>query len=909
MFPTLEEREEIAIESFLEDLIWTDSVEVQKTSPDGIAPNIRCYEIKTTKANALDSKVALDDQKIQSQNDQYIDLLPWIYLQFPLGLNETKALESFLENQSTNKHSGIFQQDLSEDDEEDKLSFLNSYDIKIPCLLTGTEKENLLGDFDLPTKLSEIENTPLDVLLRQLDKLEQRIYTPSSDLSQISTGQQEKALLFFRHTLNVYNIGADDAIKIKQVNDIYSAVTFFCSRLQNRLELQKKPPESLITKCRTVSQAYHDAYNVIMIQRKCFRHKQFSEEFKDVLIDSATTEPNKCELGLELLLPSKYKKENNDEINEIQYLVLYFLRLAESKGYIKNGDEVRAPVFYDKQHTFTYKSVMTISDFVAEAIKDYEKDTETWKICMMKNHREKVIAELKATHSPQFPTRQKERTLFSFPEGIYSTQYKQFFHWSMVNALPFKSKGIAVAKFHKDQHFRNEMYELILELADRDWYALPTPILFTIWDAQGYSEEVKRFLCMCIGRMFQKFGTDNWQFILWCIGKAGTGKSTLAKIFEYIFEEGDCGSLSQIIEKQFGLHNFFEPNVKFVVTASDVSKGIGLPLPILLNWISAEAVQIPRKGRIAIHRKMDIPFLMCSNILALKDTDNALARRVAFLHHNLTVKNLKTYLLEYIVKYELAIIIKKCTEAYWTCLIDHGHENIWDFIPKYFKEKREEISSESNSIRAFLRSNRVLLISDYDRNSQEEMLRHFDPRYITPLEKLEAQYNEYCTHQQLKSDSCIAWNEQNYKPALESLGCFVFPYNGLWPWNGTMQGQPPTNVYDEPFVYGCCLAADFKTYYQAYAQQRQEAALHDHPAAFRSQEMDEKLSAGINGTDQVYDIEDIDEGKEARKKKRKARDGVFAQDPPSKRLHRAPRRRGGKRKRVPTSASSQTDPT
>jgi hypothetical protein len=650
--------------------------------------------------------------------------------------------------------------------------------------------------------------------------LEDKITKVLPELLHSKEKIDQKALLLQRHVLSVFGISEEEGINVKKLSGAWGGVRWFCKTVESRLnaaQFNNDPEydESLLHQCTRVSETYYDAFKMLMGQRKLWKKSQLYQDppFQDFMPDEEEVSADECELGMEAFLPKEKKEGGNFQY--MHFLLLFYLRLAKSKGLIKRGNQVKYPIMRGKQCTYDYALKGTIQEFVSQAVRDETKNAEAWKhVYQNKGAREALVRNLEYIDNEKFPTRIKDRTLFGFWPGIFSTKYNEFLFWSQVNARQFQSRGIAIAKYH-DTNFQNEMYELILELAGGDWYALPTPNLFRIWDAQGYDEEVKRFLCMCGGRMFQKLGTDNWQFILWCIGKSGTGKSTFIKIFEYIFDRSDVGTISQNFEEKFGLNNFFEPEPKFIVLAPDVSKGIGLPLPIMLNWISAELVQVPKKGGIARQEKLDIPCMVCSNKIALTDIASALGRRTAFLNHEVPVTQVNTQLSKWIVDHELAIIIKKFTMAYWDFFMRYADQDIWTWIPKYFKDTRDEMSTRGNALKTYFKSSRIIvlpkaqLICD-DPHKKLDIL-DFDPRYTCPLERIQDDYIQWAnsTH----PSDFVEWHKDNYELVFQELKLIPFEYTGNWPFT-SVTGLENESYMNSQFIYGCCLRADYFSFYK-----------------------------------------------------------------------------------------------
>lgn len=86
------------------------------------------------------------------------------------------------------------------------------------------------------------------------------------------------------------------------------------------------------------------------------------------------------------------------------------------------------------------------------------------------------------------------------------------------------------------------------------WWDIPTPTLSTIFNDQDIPIDAQKVAFAMIGRLLYDTGEmDKWEVILWILGRAGTGKSTLCKIAQLFYQQDDVAILSNNIEEQFGL--------------------------------------------------------------------------------------------------------------------------------------------------------------------------------------------------------------------------------------------------------------------------------------------------------------------------------------------------------------------
>lgn len=764
------------------------------------------------------------------------DLLQWHYLELP-ELHENKILQSKLPTPTPlGQPIDVKKENKRKQVEPNtnpllNLSFLHQSTLQIPLKFAHDISNSTTNLMEiLRIKIDEVKFLSPESIENTLHFLEELVSTPTVKEDKL---QEFVSLRVIRHVLALFHLSEKDGIDYAELIKRYEGIQLWLTEASLRCDSLAR--EDLQNRCTQLGKVFYSAYNFLVIQRKYFYDGKLQSHphFQDFIKEDDASVPTLCETGLEQFISGK------EELKKMHYLLIYYMQYAESKGFRKGGDMVYAPrMLSNGQPTYEFVQYGDMDKFINSAINNSRTlSTVIWQWVYEGNNRKQLKDNLIFLENSKFPTLTKNRSLFAFEDGIYHTQLDRLFSWEEVNHLPFRENKVAVAKFHRDVYFRNEIYELILAKTG-DWYSLPTPYLSKIWEAQGYSEEVKRFCCMCGGRMLQKLGTDNWQFMLWCIGTRGTGKTTFANLFSHIYSKEDVGTLSQIIEEKFGMQHFFDPTPKFVVVAPDLSKGLGLPLPIFLNWISAESACLPRKNKGAIERDLDIPFIAASNIMALQDIKDALARRCAFLKFSKTIRKSNTRLLDYIVKYELPIIIKKFTLAYWDYFQKYGHEDIWSWIPEYFQDTRAEMAAESNSIRFWLkRSGKIDVLHQDIRNLKSE----HDHLMCTPLARLEDAYNEWKKTLGTKDrENALKWTYENYYPVFEDLKCQLFQYTGMWPPGSKMSQHKMEN---EILVKNVVIVEDAKKHFQAMENLRKKLVSPEESKSFQPQ--DEPISTNL----------------------------------------------------------------
>jgi len=101
-----------------------------------------------------------------------------------------------------------------------------------------------------------------------------------------------------------------------------------------------------------------------------------------------------------------------------------------------------------------------------------------------------------------------------------------------------------------------------------DWFDIPTPNFDRILDYQEFEPAVQRWMFVFIGRLIYPLNEhDAWQVIPFLKGTASSGKSTLINVAKQLFDPVDVGTMSNNIEKKFGLSAFAD---KYIFLAPEI---------------------------------------------------------------------------------------------------------------------------------------------------------------------------------------------------------------------------------------------------------------------------------------------------------------------------------------------------
>ena len=181
-----------------------------------------------------------------------------------------------------------------------------------------------------------------------------------------------------------------------------------------------------------------------------------------------------------------------------------------------------------------------------------------------------VIDNISKCIDPQFPEISKRRHVWSFKNGVFVGKewvpdrgaYECRFYPYESNAFKCLDPTIIACKYF-DQQFDDFSH------IER-WQDIPTPNFDTVLKYQKFEDEVCNWAYVMGGRLcFDVGDLDGWQIIPFFKGIARSGKSTLiTKVFKKFYENEDVGTLSNNIEKKFGLSAikdcfmFIAPEVK-----------------------------------------------------------------------------------------------------------------------------------------------------------------------------------------------------------------------------------------------------------------------------------------------------------------------------------------------------------
>jgi hypothetical protein len=454
--------------------------------------------------------------------------------------------------------------------------------------------------------------------------------------------------------------------------------------------------------------------------------------------------------------PSCMERVNVFDFNKTtnyQQLLFGIKHRITEKNYRKSGDKcMRLKRTEDGYNTRYWMEVEPIKEF-CNRIADASNNFKLWK-CATHPPGNLNTAITRLTDSNEgFKDVVKDRHIFSYRNGIYVTNWVNPETEIMTGKwYPYLSavKGIEIGAIEEnrvackyfDAHF--EDYTHI-----NDWYDIPTPHFQSILDYQEFSPEVCRWLyTLAIGRFLYEVGEcDDWQVLVYLLGKAKTGKSTIcAGVCKGIFDAEDVGTLSNNGEKKFGLSALYN---KLAFVAPEVKENCSLEQSEFQSMISGEVVSIAEKFKTAFSVKWTTPSVWAGNqVPNYSDNSGSISRRLVVFEFVKTVVHANTQLGK-LLRAEIPLLVQKGNMAYLEAIRDHGTKDLWDgVLPEYFSRTSANVQEQSNSLVAFMNSPHVIE----------------DPEASTDHDSLIDAFNNFC---RLNNMPKVRWNKPFYDTVFE----------------------------------------------------------------------------------------------------------------------------------------------
>lgn len=562
----------------------------------------------------------------------------------------------------------------------------------------------------------------------------------------------------FQNLLDIFQVSSADDLIPQRINDIHKAD--WNSYIDLRDELTNRCDEELTVDererfSRFQETIFHAHQSVMMFMRSANCNGSFPTPVTPETI-------------------FWYSPLSTKDMTPFHYLVLYLLGELSRRRYRRFDGHVYKQVFIGTYPTHAWEELCDIKTIV-RLLCDKETHCEMWKHSNMGGNFEQCVKYLSNCCDMEFPDVNAKRRVWSFRDGIYDasddsfTTYDQFIDEHLVSCKLI------------DKDFHHAYFSTPSLVASKLGFSdLKTPLFDSIFEPQKWDQQMLWWMFVFIGRLFYEVSElDSWQVIPFMKGVAGTGKSTVIKVIQMMYNPADVGVISNNIEKKFGLSTIYNKTI-FVVP--ELKGDFAMDQADFQSMVTGETLSMPVKNGNPKTGTWTTPGIMAGNESAgWEDKSGSISRRIVvfpFLH-KVPQEKLNPGLMDEIKEDEMPKIIRKSALAYHDAVQRYSTGDIWQALPSRIREEKKKLQYSTNPLFAFISSDNVALSDD------EYTLESI---FVTKLKSFAA----------LKfPNSSITFNEDFYSYIFSDFGLSIRKDTLPWPRSST------TNVQKQNYLFGC----------------------------------------------------------------------------------------------------------
>lgn len=467
---------------------------------------------------------------------------------------------------------------------------------------------------------------------------------------------------------------------------------------------------------------------------------------------------------------------NLEDLKPPQVFILFLLGSMHRKKYRRLADKVYEQIFIDGRATRAWKERCSIAAQV-QSFSTKEKNFLMWQI--MTERLEPTVKYLTECNDAEFPDLVPNRRVWSFEDGVYDASEDTFcFYAQHTDDNVVASK--LIRKPFAAVYFQGQPVPSAPRLT---YEQIPTPLFDSIFAPQNWGPDMIFWMFAFIGRLFYETNSaDSWQVIPFLKGVAGTGKSTVIKVVQAMYNPSQVGVLGNNSQKQFGLSSIVGKTI-FIVP--EVKGDFQLDQAEFQSVVTGEEVSLAVKHESPWVGKFVVPGLMAGNEApGYLDKSGSISRRMVVLDfpNRLQPAAIDPTLLTRLLASELPAIIRKAAISYLKAVEDHGNSDIWTSLPVRMLEERKKLQYSVDPLFSFINSERVELGPE---------LYTLESIFISQLK----------TYASLKfSTSAIIWNEDHYQLLFADYDLQVVTCEKNWP-------PSSDNMTYNTFITGCSVAS------------------------------------------------------------------------------------------------------
>jgi hypothetical protein len=487
-----------------------------------------------------------------------------------------------------------------------------------------------------------------------------------------------------------------DILAIKGIRDKQRTYLINLKNHSRDLKIHKKEPNddgmTIVRRINNILKQLSDGYENIR------RHYISFER-----VDNPTALPQFSTSGD----PSTMDEEELEKTTPFQMCLLHSLDQTYKSGYRRYKGQCCEEIKTIEGHrTRAWQTKFTIEQFVY-SLAQKDDDFTMWKNFTSRgNVYRDVVDNMSKCTDAQFPEITKRRHVWSFKNGVFVGK-----EWIPDRGVhdccfyPYESKEFRcldptiIACKYFDQQFDDFSH------VER-WQDIPTPFFDSVLKYQQFDKDVCDWAYVMGGRLCYDVGEmDAWQVIPFFKGIARSGKSTLiTKVFKKFYENEDVGTLSNNIEKKFGLSAIKDA---FMFIAPEVKGDLALEQAEFQSMVSGEDVSVAVKNKTAVSIEWNVPGVLGGNeVPNWKDNSGSVLRRILTWNFSKQVRDADPQLDEKLNR-ELPIILLKCIRGYLDYSNKYKDKDIWRVVPEYFMQVQKQVAMVASSLHNFMESTLV----------------------------------------------------------------------------------------------------------------------------------------------------------------------------------------------------------
>ena len=396
--------------------------------------------------------------------------------------------------------------------------------------------------------------------------------------------------------------------------------------------------------------------------------------------------------------------DKGEGMKPIHLLTIYMLGSLFQGRYRRVDGLVMEQIFTENGHpTHAWKEKCTIKDMV-RSMCDKESKFEMWKI-LTNGLFDQAVRYLTECRDIEFPDLVIKRRVWSFSDGIYDATNDEFWFYGKHTDENLVSCKI-IDKPFAGAYFKGEIQ--VSGCPRNNYEDLSTPLFDSIFSPQNWDHMMIKWMFAFIGRLFYKVNEkDSWQVIPFLKGVAGTGKSTVIKVIQMMYNARDIGVISNNIEKKFGLSSIFDKTI-FIIP--ELKGDFQMDQAEFQSMVTGEELSLGKKHEAPTVGQWVVPGIIAGNESARwEDKAGSICRRIVVMDFPNKIPQEKSNpnLLNNIKNSEIPTIIRKATLAYNWAVETYGNDDIWTALPSRILEEKRKLQYSTNPLYAFMNSDRV----------------------------------------------------------------------------------------------------------------------------------------------------------------------------------------------------------